>query len=127
VITQKIEREKLDLELHKLEMEESKQQLQLLDDTKRVVGILASSQNSTDISTALGRFWTLYWGDLIGVESQELEAAMVRLGRLLPSRAEALTSMNAGNRAAIQQAAIRIADLCEAQIKEIRGRHLLKG
>ena len=58
-------------------------QLRLYTEASQVTAKIATSTNEKELADAKKRFWQLYWGELALVENQEVEAAMVKLGRAL--------------------------------------------
>lgn len=59
-------------------------QKELYTETMQLVSRLASSNNTIDVDSAdYERFWELYRGELISVESRQVEALMVQIGKEL--------------------------------------------
>lgn len=58
---------------------------QVLEEAKRLAGALANRETYPAAAQGgrIDRFWQFYFGDLIGVENTQVEAAMVHLGELL--------------------------------------------
>ena len=58
-------------------------QQQLYFDAATAAATIASSSSTADRQRAEDRFWTLYWGPLVMVESTEVSGAMKAFGRCL--------------------------------------------
>jgi hypothetical protein len=61
-------------------------QLELCFEATEIVGRLASEIDAEEWEKLRLSFWRLYWGPLSIVEDREVEAAMVKLGRLVPKQ-----------------------------------------
>jgi nitrogen-specific signal transduction histidine kinase len=57
----------------------------------RLASTIASTTDEKKKAEALDRFWSLYWGELALVEDARVEAAMVKFGQALNSKADAQT------------------------------------
>jgi hypothetical protein len=77
----------------KQQIEAAKPFLQLrqkrYEEAVRTSGVLANPSNHTpeELKAAEKRFWELYWSELSLVESQEVETAMVELGKSITGKA----------------------------------------
>jgi hypothetical protein len=63
-------------------------QLKLYTEVSQVAALIATSDDSYEKTKATQRFWELYWGELALVENQEVESAMVAMGRSIEGSAE---------------------------------------
>jgi hypothetical protein len=61
-------------------------QFELYIQATEAVGRLASETDPVEWETARKTFWRLYWGPLCIVEDASVEAAMVKLGQLVPRK-----------------------------------------
>ncbi len=62
-------------------------QLKLYTEASQVAAKIATSTNVNEVADANKRFWELYWGELALVENQDVEAAMVALGKAIKDSA----------------------------------------
>jgi hypothetical protein len=56
-------------------------QLKLYTEATQSAATLATTEDPSERSAAMKRFWSLYWGELALVEDRGVEAAMVMLGK----------------------------------------------
>lgn len=77
-------------------------QLALYTEATKVAATIATSSEDKAKDEATSRFWALYWGELSLVEDAGVEAAMVNLGKAVPSK----------DQAAIQPLALKLAHAC---------------
>ncbi len=56
-------------------------QLELYTTATKTAATLATGDDSLEKTAALKKFWSLYWGELALVEDEEVETAMVRMGK----------------------------------------------
>ncbi len=62
-------------------------QLKLYTEASQVAAKIVTSTNVKEVADANKRFWELYWGELALVENQDVEAAMVALGKAIKDSA----------------------------------------
>jgi hypothetical protein len=125
IATQTIEREKLDIERHKINTELVKEQIQSLRDTQRTVAVISTSHDTNELEKTINKFWQLYWVDLIGVETLELESAMVQFGQLLEQYEILNRNLTEEQVSELRQRAYRVSSACSAQIEQIKKEYLL--
>jgi hypothetical protein len=77
--------------------------LQLYTTASTAAATLATSDDQTERTAALKRFWSLYWGELALVEDRRVEQAMVKFGEGLKRNAD---------REELQQLSLALAHAC---------------
>ena len=98
-------------------------QLKLYTEATQSAATLATSEEPSEKAASIKRFWSLYWGELALVEDEEVEAAMVALGKGLDRQAPP---------AELKQISLRLAHACRDSlalswgVKEWQNPHRLK-
>lgn len=87
-------------------------QLELYTHATRAAATLAASEDAAARAAASKRFWELYWGELALVEDQEVERAMVALGRGLRNDVGA---------SQLQQMSLNLAHACRESLAKSWG------
>lgn len=87
-------------------------QLELYTHATRAAATLATTEDDAARAQASKRFWELYWGELALVENQEVERAMVEMGRGLEEGASA---------AQLRQLSLNLAHACRKSLAESWG------
>lgn len=112
-------------------------QLTLYNSATKTAAIIAKSNDQSELHTAVECFWRLYWGELALVENREVEAAMVELGKLVPTfetamvevqktglkseESQQLRKENEMIREKLQQLSLRLAHACRHSLDKSWG------
>jgi hypothetical protein len=87
-------------------------QLKLYTEATQAAATLATSNDETERTAALKRFWSLYWGELALVEDRKVEVAMVQFGKGLQDQ---------GASAEIKQLSLQLAHACRDSLAKSWG------
>lgn len=87
-------------------------QLTLYTDATRAAATIATSKSPEEIAAARGKFFLLFWGELVMVEDRHVESAMVEFRNALIAGKEG---------ADLEQLSLRLARACRNSLAESWG------
>ena len=117
--TQKIERQKLEVERSKLTFDLNRQKAELLSEAAEVASTLATSSDRKEVASAVSKFWKLYYGKLVLVEGPDVATAMVELGHIIEEFKPDTLSFTDEQKAKLKRGALSLSDACKTQANDL--------